>query len=114
VDLNNNRFLILQGEVEQISMMKPKGGVSGNDEGLLEYLEDIIGTNQYVEHIDTKAKSLEELNGRVVTPLPGCVRLVTCATRTRLMGCTHSRGVSDWIRGSSWLSSVEPCFDAQQ
>jgi len=26
VDLNNNRFLILQGEVEQISMMKPKAG----------------------------------------------------------------------------------------
>ena len=24
VDLNNNRFLILQGEVEQIAMMKPK------------------------------------------------------------------------------------------
>ena len=32
------------------------------DEGLLEYLEDIIGTNQYVEHIELKAKSLEELN----------------------------------------------------
>jgi cytochrome P450 len=26
--------------------------------------------------------------------LPGVVRLVTCVTRTRLMGCTHSRGVS--------------------
>lgn len=25
IDLNNNRFLILQGEVEQIAMMKPKG-----------------------------------------------------------------------------------------
>lgn len=25
IDLDNNRFLILQGEVEQISMMKPKG-----------------------------------------------------------------------------------------
>lgn len=24
IDLNNNRFLILQGEVEQISLMKPK------------------------------------------------------------------------------------------
>jgi hypothetical protein len=30
--------------------------------------------------------------------LPGGVGLVTCATRTRLMGCTHSRGVSDWLR----------------
>jgi catalase (peroxidase I) len=29
--------------------------------------------------------------------LPGGVRLAICATRTRLMGCTHSRGVSDWL-----------------
>ena len=61
VDLNNNRFLILQGEVEQISMMKPKAQ-NPRDEGLLEYLEDIIGTNQYVESIEEKAKSLEALN----------------------------------------------------
>ena len=61
VDLNNNRFLILQGEVEQISMMKPKGQTPG-DEGLLEYLEDIIGTNQYVDPIEEKAKALETLN----------------------------------------------------
>ena len=63
VDLNNNRFLILQGEVEQISMMKPKGEKPG-DEGLLEYLENIIGTNQYVEPIEEKAKALEELNDK--------------------------------------------------
>jgi len=61
VDLNNNRFLILQGEVEQISMMKPKGASPG-DEGLLEYLEDIIGTNQYVAQIDDAGKELEALN----------------------------------------------------
>ena len=61
VDLNNNRFLILQGEVEQISMMKPKAQSPG-DEGLLEYLEDIIGTNQYVEPIEEKAKALDALN----------------------------------------------------
>ena len=61
VDLNNNRFLILQGEVEQISMMKPKG-LNPGDEGLLEYMEDIIGTNQYVEPIEEAGKKLEELN----------------------------------------------------
>lgn len=61
VDLNNNRFLILQGEVEQISMMKPKGAAPG-DEGLLEYLEDIIGTLQYVEPIEEASKKLETLN----------------------------------------------------
>jgi structural maintenance of chromosome 4 len=51
IDLDNNRFLILQGEVEQIAMMKPKGA-NPNEEGLLEYLEDIIGSNKYVEKID--------------------------------------------------------------
>ncbi|CAA6669949.1 unnamed protein product [Spirodela intermedia] len=47
VDLDNNRFLILQGEVEQISLMKPKAQ-GPHDEGFLEYLEDIIGTSQYI------------------------------------------------------------------
>ncbi|XP_074578322.1 structural maintenance of chromosomes protein 4 isoform X2 [Curcuma longa] len=61
VDLDNNRFLILQGEVEQISLMKPKAqGL--HDEGFLEYLEDIIGTNQYVEKIEETYKQLEGLN----------------------------------------------------
>ncbi|KAI0312985.1 RecF/RecN/SMC N terminal domain-containing protein [Amylostereum chailletii] len=44
IDLDHNRFLILQGEVESISQMKPKA-VSEHEEGLLEYLEDIIGTS---------------------------------------------------------------------
>lgn len=51
IDLDNNRFLILQGEVEQIAMMKPKG-VTPHEEGLLEYLEDIIGSNKFVEKIE--------------------------------------------------------------
>lgn len=61
VDLDNNRFLILQGEVEMISMMPPKGKTE-NDEGLLEYLEDIIGSNQYVEQTNLAAQKVEELN----------------------------------------------------
>lgn len=61
VDLNNNRFLILQGEVEQIAMMKPKS-VNAHEDGLLEYLEDIIGTNRYVEEIETLAGQVETLN----------------------------------------------------
>ena len=44
IDLDHNRFLILQGEVEQISLMKPRGEAPG-ETGLLEYLEDIIGSN---------------------------------------------------------------------
>lgn len=61
VDLDNNRFLILQGEVEQIAMMKPKGN-GPNDDGLLEYLEDIIGSNQFIEAINTAFAQLEALN----------------------------------------------------
>jgi hypothetical protein len=69
--------------------------------------------------------------------LPGGVRLVTRATRTRLMGCTHSTpggcqigymcdqnstyGLHSLPGGGrlvsymeyTGLSSIEPCFDAQ-
>jgi structural maintenance of chromosome 4 len=55
VDLDNNRFLILQGEVEQISLMKPRGEGPG-DTGLLEYLEDIIGTDALVPRIEEHGK----------------------------------------------------------
>ncbi|GFR52831.1 hypothetical protein Agub_g15457, partial [Astrephomene gubernaculifera] len=51
----------LQGEVEQISMMKPKAE-DKNDTGLLEYLEDIIGTDKYVQPIEEASKKLEEIN----------------------------------------------------
>jgi structural maintenance of chromosome 4 len=58
IDLDNNRFLILQGEVESISMMKPKAGNPGED-GMLEYLEDIIGSNQYIERITKSGTEYE-------------------------------------------------------
>mmetsp|Transcript_9903 Transcript_9903/g.32675 ORF Transcript_9903/g.32675 Transcript_9903/m.32675 type:complete len:1366 (+) Transcript_9903:88-4185(+) len=58
IDLDNNRFLILQGEVEQIAMMKPKAPTEHED-GLLEYLEDIIGSNKYVEPITEQTATLE-------------------------------------------------------
>jgi len=61
VDLDNNRFLILQFEVEQIARMKPKAK-NENEVGLLEYLEDIIGTDKYVKPIDEAYKQLETLN----------------------------------------------------
>jgi len=60
VNLDNNRFLILQGEVEMISMMPPKGKTD-NDEGLLEYLEDIIGSNQFVEETNQAAENVDLL-----------------------------------------------------
>jgi structural maintenance of chromosome 4 len=45
----------VQGEVEQISLMKPKAEEKG-DTGLLEYLEDIIGTDQLIPQIEEEAK----------------------------------------------------------
>jgi len=41
--------------------MKPKS-TNENTTGLLEYMEDIIGTYRYVEMIDEKAKEVEKLN----------------------------------------------------
>lgn len=50
-----------QGEVEQIAMMKPKG-LTEHEDGLLEYLEDIIGSDRFVEAAEEAAKKVEELN----------------------------------------------------
>lgn len=61
MDLDNNRFLILQGEVESIALMKPKGASQG-EIGILEYLEDLIGTNQYVQPIEQLGVTVEERN----------------------------------------------------
>ncbi|XP_073435068.1 structural maintenance of chromosomes protein 4 [Dendrobates tinctorius] len=61
IDLDHNRFLILQGEVEQIAMMKPKGQTE-HDEGMLEYLEDIIGSGRLKEPIELLCRRVEALN----------------------------------------------------
>ncbi|KAI5842556.1 RecF/RecN/SMC [Morchella snyderi] len=61
IDLDHKRFLILQGEVESIAQMKPKAA-AGSDDGLLEYLEDIIGTSKYKSSIEESAAQAEELN----------------------------------------------------
>ncbi|PYI07271.1 structural maintenance of chromosomes protein 4 [Aspergillus sclerotiicarbonarius CBS 121057] len=61
IDLDHKRFLILQGEVESIAQMKPKAA-NEHEDGLLEYLEDIIGTSKYKTPIDEAAAELETLN----------------------------------------------------
>ncbi|KAK3385059.1 hypothetical protein B0H63DRAFT_178428 [Podospora didyma] len=61
VDLDHKRFLILQGEVESIAQMKPKAG-NEHEDGLLEYLEDIIGTSRYKAPIEESATEVETLN----------------------------------------------------
>ncbi|KAM0687519.1 Structural maintenance of chromosomes protein 4 [Conglomerata obtusa] len=54
VDIENNRFLILQGEIESISLMKPKNN------GMLEYIEDVIGTAKYLEEIEILEKEYKQ------------------------------------------------------
>ena len=61
IDLDHKRFLILQGEVESIAQMKPKAA-NEHDDGLLEYLEDIIGTSRYKTPIEEAATEVETLN----------------------------------------------------
>ncbi|SGZ41327.1 related to Structural maintenance of chromosomes protein 4 [Hanseniaspora guilliermondii] len=61
IDLDHKRFLILQGEVESIAQMKPKAEKEGDD-GILEYLEDIIGTSKYKPEIESCLVDLETLN----------------------------------------------------
>ncbi|XP_070505338.1 structural maintenance of chromosomes protein 4 [Chironomus tepperi] len=61
IDLLHNRFLILQGEVESIAMMKAKAQAP-NETGLLEYLEDIIGTERYKKPLTQINERLEKLN----------------------------------------------------
>ena len=68
IDLDHNRFLILQGEVEQISMMKPKAPTA-HEEGILEYLEDIIGSNCHVAPIEEAQKATEVLNDQRASKL---------------------------------------------
>ncbi|CAG7853766.1 Structural maintenance of chromosomes protein 4 [Serendipita indica DSM 11827] len=60
IDLDHKRFLILQGEVESIAQMKPKAQTE-HDEGLLEYLEDIIGTSVYKQPIEDAFAELDKL-----------------------------------------------------
>ncbi|KAJ2477771.1 Structural maintenance of chromosomes protein 4 [Coemansia sp. RSA 2320] len=61
IDLDHKRFLILQGEVENISQMKAMGQTE-SEVGLLEYLEDIIGTSAYKGQIEEARKAVDALN----------------------------------------------------
>ena len=74
VDLEHNRFLILQGEVEQIALMRPKGEREG-EEGFLEYLDDLIGTNRYMDQISVSAASVDEHQDKRMGALEQMYRL---------------------------------------
>lgn len=61
IDLRYNRFLILQGEVEQISLMKPKAE-NENESGMLEFLEEMIGTTRLKAPLEKIQERIDELN----------------------------------------------------
>lgn len=50
----------MQGEVEAIALMKPKAP-SEHEDGLLEYLEDIIGTSQFKQPLEEAFAEVERL-----------------------------------------------------
>ena len=50
----------MQGEVEKISQMKPKG--NENETGLLEYIEEVVDTKKYIstlDELDSKISNIE-------------------------------------------------------
>ena len=61
IDLDQNRFLIKQGEVQLISLMQPKA-TSKNQTGLLEYIEEVIGSNVFVNEIEETEAELVKAN----------------------------------------------------
>ena len=54
-------FIVTQGEVEQIAMMKAKA-VNEHEDGMLEFLEDIIGSSRYQQPITILSHRVEEIN----------------------------------------------------
>jgi structural maintenance of chromosome 4 len=51
----------MQGEVESIALMKPKAS-NEHEEGLLEYLEDIIGTAHFKQPIEESLAAMDALS----------------------------------------------------
>lgn len=100
--------LVLQGEVEQISLMKPKAE-DEHDSGLLEYLEDIIGTKHYVEHITKAQGQLEDLSEERRRNL----QLVKVA-RTNIphtpMVFVHTSALSDMRRNTTPFICASACI----
>ncbi|VDP01170.1 unnamed protein product [Soboliphyme baturini] len=88
IDLDHNRFLILQGEVEEIALMKPKALTEG-DEGMLEYLEDIIGSSRLKVFIDKLDEKLEQLNDVCTTKVR--MHLFSCNLLCSVYSSSHKQ-----------------------
>ncbi|ODM94908.1 Structural maintenance of chromosomes protein 4 [Orchesella cincta] len=60
IDIVHNRFLILQGEVEQIAQMPPKA-TNTHETGFLEFIDEIIGTKRYEKPLEQLKVKMEEI-----------------------------------------------------
>jgi structural maintenance of chromosome 4 len=63
-----SRLIGQQGEVESIAQMKPKAP-SEHEDGLLEYLEDIIGTSRFKEPIEEALQEMDKYSEERVEKL---------------------------------------------
>ncbi|KAI8034191.1 structural maintenance of chromosomes protein 4-like [Drosophila gunungcola] len=71
VDLAHSRFLVLDSEVESIAMMKPKGQTE-NETGMLELLEEIVGTQCYARPMQQLTKRVDQLSDEHAVKLARC------------------------------------------
>ena len=101
IDLEHNRFLILQGEVEQIALMKPKG-CDESKSGLLEYLEEIIGSDKYVQDIVNKENELERVAEEMI-----CCKIQLDQASTALNGLSEEMmQLTEFIYSQKQLSEL--------
>uniref|UniRef100_A0A0K0EN19 Structural maintenance of chromosomes protein n=1 Tax=Strongyloides stercoralis TaxID=6248 RepID=A0A0K0EN19_STRER len=64
--LDHDRFLILQGEVESISLLKPKAEKEEED-SLLSLLDDIIGTSRFQKPLERINEAISQIQFKVST-----------------------------------------------
>ncbi|KAH7886361.1 RecF/RecN/SMC N terminal domain-containing protein [Phlebopus sp. FC_14] len=118
IDLDHKRFLILQGEVESIALMKPKAQ-NEHEDGLLEYLEDIIGTSSYKEPIDealTAMDALSEQRSEKLNRLRIVEREKNALEAQRKEALDYLRLYNDHVRAQSrlWQWYLWKCLDNEE
>ncbi|KAF8844243.1 RecF/RecN/SMC protein [Paxillus ammoniavirescens] len=118
IDLDHKRFLILQGEVESIAQMKPKAQ-NEHEDGLLEYLEDIVGTSSYKAPIEEALAAMEALSDERVEKL-NRLRIVerekNALEAQRKEALDYLRMYNDHVRALSrlWQWYLWKCLDNEE
>nr|UXY87082.1 structural maintenance of chromosomes 4 [Cryptomonas sp.] len=65
INIKNEAFLILQNDIEKISLLKPNKNIP-NEIGLLEYIEDTVGSSRYNEFMLKKKNSLKNFEFKYI------------------------------------------------